>query len=59
MPLKPCKECGLQVSDAAKECPHCGYDFATASGCNIVLIAIGVIVPLYLLVVVLPGNCAG
>src|SRR5579862_8845234 len=24
MALKPCRECGAQVSDAAETCPHCG-----------------------------------
>src|SRR5882724_318855 len=24
MALKPCRECGAQVSDAAEICPHCG-----------------------------------
>lgn len=26
MALKPCKECGKEVSDKAKKCPHCGVD---------------------------------
>ena len=25
MPLKPCPECGHQVSTAARACPSCGY----------------------------------
>lgn len=24
MPLKPCRECGNQVSTEATKCPHCG-----------------------------------
>ena len=24
MPLRPCRECGQQVSDKAEKCPHCG-----------------------------------
>ncbi|MDD4616988.1 MAG: superinfection immunity protein [Alphaproteobacteria bacterium] len=27
MALIPCRECGQQVSDRAKICPHCGIDF--------------------------------
>lgn len=26
MGLKPCKECGNEVSTQAKTCPHCGVD---------------------------------
>jgi hypothetical protein len=27
-----CPECGGNVSDRAKTCPHCGYELALASG---------------------------
>lgn len=27
MALIRCPECGKQVSDTAKACPNCGYDF--------------------------------
>ncbi len=30
--LLKCPECGLQVSDRAASCPHCGYPMITAGG---------------------------
>lgn len=32
MALKPCRECGHEVSTDAKICPHCGVRSPTASG---------------------------
>lgn len=26
MAMKPCRECGTEVSTKAKTCPHCGVD---------------------------------
>jgi hypothetical protein len=42
MALHPCKECGQQVSSAAKVCPHCGKPLArrsldTKAGCAVIL----------------------
>ena len=31
MSLKPCRECGKEVSDQAKVCPHCGVQQPSAS----------------------------
>ena len=31
MALKPCRECGVQVSTEAEVCPHCGVRSPTAS----------------------------
>ena len=28
MALVPCVECGREISEKAKTCPHCGYPFA-------------------------------
>lgn len=57
MALKPCKECGKEVSTAAKTCPHCGTPGPTGgiqtggcanrgAGCLLAVIVIGVIVAL-------------
>src|SRR5690349_17714325 len=32
MALKPCKECGREVSTDARACPHCGKEKPTARG---------------------------
>jgi uncharacterized OB-fold protein len=32
MPLIKCKECGQQMSDSAKACPHCGANMLQAVG---------------------------
>lgn len=49
MALKPCRECGKEVSTEAKACPHCGAinptlpagaTVSTKAGCLTVLIAI-------------------
>lgn len=48
MALKPCKECGQQISTAARSCPQCGAPKPTTAPqnkrANIVLGAIGVVV---------------
>lgn len=31
MALKPCRECGAQVSTEAEVCPHCGVHFPAAT----------------------------
>jgi uncharacterized OB-fold protein len=40
--LRPCKECGKQISTDAKTCPHCGkkVDTSFAAGCLTVIIAL-------------------
>ena len=48
MALKPCKECGKDVSTQAKTCPHCGVDapaqkgtqVSSGAGCFILLLVI-------------------
>lgn len=32
MALRPCKECGQQISSSAKTCPHCGKKQGTSTG---------------------------
>jgi hypothetical protein len=32
MALKPCRECKTEVSNGAKNCPHCGVKWPTATG---------------------------
>lgn len=48
MALKPCRECGKQVSDHAKTCPNCGYKNRSGNGGRliaiIITVCIGVIV---------------
>lgn len=34
MSLKPCKECGKEISDQADACPHCGYKKPAAALSN-------------------------
>ena len=48
MALKPCKECGKEISTSAKVCPHCGKETisawtkprGTGSGCLLVIVVI-------------------
>jgi hypothetical protein len=51
MALKPCKECGKEISTEAKRCPHSGktnptsrgFVIGTGGGCLLVIIGLGVI----------------
>jgi hypothetical protein len=48
MALKPCRECGAQVSTAAETCPHCGVKRpvkspASSVGCLVVFVIAAVI----------------
>lgn len=38
MALKKCTECGKEMSDGARKCPHCGKTYTTASGIFIAVI---------------------
>lgn len=41
MALKKCTDCGKEMSDGARKCPHCGKTYTTAGGIFIaVLIAL-------------------
>lgn len=42
MGLRPCKECGQQISTDAKVCPHCGKKLGTSAGvgCLAIIFAI-------------------
>ena len=59
MALKPCRECGKEVSTTAKTCPHCGtlHPANTAAAVGSGLMGCGcaltVLVPLFLLVALL------
>src|SRR5689334_16362869 len=53
MALKPCRECGREISTEAKSCPHCGKKAPTGAGSSplavgclaiLVLVAIGSLV---------------
>jgi len=48
MALKPCRECGKEVSDLAKVCPHCGVELPVTpvnnSGNGCVFATLGVVV---------------
>lgn len=54
MPLKPCRECGAEVSTSANVCPHCGVRSPVPGGtrrgvgCVIILITVGIIGLAYL-----------
>lgn len=46
MALTECKECGKQISDKAKACPHCGADTSAnweliSRGCGTSLLLLG------------------
>lgn len=59
MALKPCRECGKEVSTQAKECPHCGVSFPTSPVVTKKLVGIGCLTLLVLLVaarIFLPGR---
>ena len=38
MALTKCKECGKEMSDGARKCPHCGKTYTTAGGIFIAII---------------------
>lgn len=45
MALKPCKECGHQVSSGASACPNCGAKIKRPAGCGtLILILLGLFV---------------
>jgi hypothetical protein len=46
MALKKCKECGQQISDAAKACPQCGAPQKKNVGCILWIIAMVVVLGL-------------
>src|SRR5258708_20515964 len=33
MALKPCRECGKEISAEAEQCPHCGVKIQSGIGC--------------------------
>lgn len=58
MALKPCRECGREISTAAKQCPHCGAPssaeavgkFMQSCGCILTLVVtIPILILLFLL----------
>ena len=38
MALKPCDECGKQMAEDARTCPHCGKTYTTGSGIFIAIL---------------------
>lgn len=44
MALKPCKECGREISTEAKTCPHCGKGSPTRRTTRLGLVLVGVLV---------------
>lgn len=52
MALKPCKECGHEISAKAKNCPHCGIEIPQKKGCirKFVFLVIG----FFILVAIFP-----
>lgn len=38
MSLKPCKECGKEISSEAAACPHCGKKVDRPSGCFLTIL---------------------
>jgi predicted amidophosphoribosyltransferase len=38
MPLTACTDCGIEISDRAKTCPHCGLPLKFEAGCGTYLI---------------------
>ena len=40
MALINCPECGKEMSDSVKKCPHCGYKIKSSKGMNKVLLAV-------------------
>jgi hypothetical protein len=55
MALKPCRECGKEVSDTATKCPHCGIDHpaSAAAGCGAQMQRVGCALTLLVTVPVL------
>lgn len=38
MALKKCEECGKEMSDEARTCPHCGKTYTTSGGVFIAIV---------------------
>lgn len=53
MALINCKECGKEISDQAKACPHCGAKPAVPSGCAAVFIIVATVLIVFSLI---PGT---
>lgn len=53
MALRPCKECGKEISTAAKICPHCGkrIGMSALGGCLLVFLLV-LVSPILLLIIV-------
>jgi hypothetical protein len=60
MALKPCKECGKEVSTSAAACPHCGAPVKAAglSGCGSLVVGFGALVILAMMVKACDGGDA-
>jgi hypothetical protein len=56
MALKPCKECGREISTEATVCPHCGKKFPTGQGTSRVAMGCLVLVVLVFIKVLLPSG---
>jgi hypothetical protein len=46
MSLKPCKECGKEISTKAEKCPHCGVKISN-HGCLLAMIVVGFSIGLF------------
>lgn len=57
MALKKCKECGKEISDSAKACPHCGAKSTATKiqelGCAMTLLPIFIVLLLLIIVGIL------
>lgn len=59
MAMKPCRECGEQVSTQAKACPHCGtpHPANKAALLGSGLTALGCVLTLFITVPIVFGMC--
>jgi hypothetical protein len=55
MALRPCKECGKQISTEAAVCPHCGKKIPKKAdlGCTIAVLAVGGFILVAMIVIAL------
>lgn len=61
MALKPCSECGREVSTLARQCPHCGtpYPADPVTGCFATMRACGCLLGTLMWLPLLLALCVG
>lgn len=57
MALVKCRECGKEISNTAKTCPHCGAKISRGIGCvSVVLFSVGIIIVILYIIMAVAGK---